>query len=117
MSISSRTPEGEPNVCPICGHDFAIEPSLDTLDGCCPCCGALVWSAPPRPNREDPIYGDPMAVRDRVFARAIDKFGWPITSGTWFVGLLPNDDGSRWFAAVEKARTWKEFVLLLESEA
>jgi hypothetical protein len=57
-----------------------------------------------------------MSVRDRVFARALDKFGRPNTWGTWFVALLPRDDGSLWFRAVEKACTWREFVLLLAAE-
>ena len=43
MTISSRTPEGDPNVCPICGHDLRIEPSIITRDGTCPNCGCLLW--------------------------------------------------------------------------
>jgi hypothetical protein len=43
MTISSRTPEGDPNQCPICGHHVRIEPSLDTRDAPCPRCGHLLW--------------------------------------------------------------------------
>jgi len=43
MTISSRTPEGDPNQCPVCGHDDRIEPSLGTRDAPCPCCGHLLW--------------------------------------------------------------------------
>ena len=46
MTISSRTPEGWPNTCPICGHDAKTEPSLDSEDGACPNCGSLVWCDP-----------------------------------------------------------------------
>jgi len=46
MVISSRTPEGRPNRCPICGNDLRIEPSLYTLDAPCPRCGHLLWFAP-----------------------------------------------------------------------
>ncbi|WP_315861187.1 phosphopantetheine-binding protein [Anatilimnocola floriformis] len=39
--ISSRTPEGSPLHCPICGERTAIEPSLQG-DACCPSCGNLL---------------------------------------------------------------------------
>lgn len=41
--ISSRTPEGVPNHCPVCGQRLRIEPSPDTLDAPCPHCGQLLW--------------------------------------------------------------------------
>jgi hypothetical protein len=43
MIISSRTPEGEPNRCPICRHQCRIEPSCLTPDAPCPSCGHLLW--------------------------------------------------------------------------
>ena len=43
MTISSRTPEGTPGRCPICGADVRIEPSNLTGDAPCPQCGALLW--------------------------------------------------------------------------
>jgi acyl carrier protein len=43
MSISSRTPEGFPNRCPICGAEFVLEPSQPTGDAPCPQCGHLLW--------------------------------------------------------------------------
>ncbi|HEY4313016.1 MAG TPA: phosphopantetheine-binding protein [Pirellulales bacterium] len=43
MTISSRTPEGEPNRCPICGKDCTIEPSWPSGDAPCPRCGHLLW--------------------------------------------------------------------------
>ena len=42
MFISSRTPEGQPNKCPICGHQLRLEPSLQR-DGTCPRCSCLMW--------------------------------------------------------------------------
>ena len=42
MNPSTRTPEGEPNRCPICGKAVVIEPS-STRDATCPHCGALLW--------------------------------------------------------------------------
>ena len=43
MTISSRTPEGSPNHCPICGNQVCIEPSLPVGDAPCPACGSLLW--------------------------------------------------------------------------
>jgi hypothetical protein len=43
MVISSRTPEGDPGLCPICGEVIKIEPSKPTRDAPCPCCGHLNW--------------------------------------------------------------------------
>jgi acyl carrier protein len=42
-TISSRTPEGQPNRCPVCGGEIVIEPSLPVGDAPCPQCGVLVW--------------------------------------------------------------------------
>jgi acyl carrier protein len=43
MPIASRTPEGWPNRCPVCGAEWWIEPSQPTGDAPCPACGVLVW--------------------------------------------------------------------------
>jgi acyl carrier protein len=43
MNISSRTPEGVPNHCPICKHSIQIEPSMPFGDAPCPNCGSLLW--------------------------------------------------------------------------
>jgi anti-anti-sigma factor len=41
--ISSRTPEGVPNRCPVCGSDLKLEPSDPAGDAPCPHCGVLLW--------------------------------------------------------------------------
>src|SRR5215204_4953528 len=41
--ISSRTPEGEPDQCPLCGARVHVEPSQPTGDAPCPHCGHLLW--------------------------------------------------------------------------
>jgi len=46
MEISSRTPEGWFNVCPICGKSLQIEPSFPSCDAPCPHCGHLLWFSP-----------------------------------------------------------------------
>lgn len=43
MTISSRTPEGHPNHCPICDTDVRIDPSILFGDATCPKCGSLLW--------------------------------------------------------------------------
>jgi hypothetical protein len=43
MGIASRTPEGDPNRCPVCGHRLRIDPAAATRDAPCPRCGHLLW--------------------------------------------------------------------------
>ncbi len=43
MTISSRTPEGRPNRCEVCGHRCRIEPACLSPDAPCPRCGHLLW--------------------------------------------------------------------------
>jgi acyl carrier protein len=46
MTIASRTPEGEPRECPLCGALILVEPSRTPGDAPCPHCGHLVWFLP-----------------------------------------------------------------------
>jgi acyl carrier protein len=43
MSVSSRTPEGYPSVCPLCGAATNLEFSDPSGDAPCPSCGHLLW--------------------------------------------------------------------------
>ena len=43
MSVSSRTPEGIPNRCPVCGKQVVLEPSDPAGDAPCSHCGHLLW--------------------------------------------------------------------------
>ena len=45
MTSSSRTPEGDPNRCPVCGKSLHLEPSVPPGDAPCPHCGSLLWFA------------------------------------------------------------------------
>lgn len=45
MTISSRTPEGMPSECPLCGARTNIEYSEPAGDAPCPNCGHLLWAA------------------------------------------------------------------------
>jgi acyl carrier protein len=59
--IASRTPEGQPNLCPVCGAQVCIEPSLtlsdvSCADAPCPNCGTLLWFI--RDDGESRIYSE-----------------------------------------------------------
>jgi nitrogen PTS system EIIA component len=43
MKPRSRTPEGQPNCCPICRHEVVIESSVPPREAACPHCGHLPW--------------------------------------------------------------------------
>ncbi|MCA9014796.1 MAG: hypothetical protein KDA77_05635 [Planctomycetaceae bacterium] len=43
MTVSSRTPEGFPSHCPVCGARVSIEYSDPASDAPCPQCGCLLW--------------------------------------------------------------------------
>lgn len=43
MITSSRTPEGEPRRCPVCGTETRIDPSESPGDAPCPACGHSLW--------------------------------------------------------------------------
>lgn len=43
MTISSRTPEGLPSRCPLCGAATELEYSDPGGDATCPNCGYLLW--------------------------------------------------------------------------
>ncbi|TWT46057.1 acyl carrier protein [Phycisphaerae bacterium RAS1] len=46
MTISSRTPDGHPARCTVCGAQTLIDPSEPHGDAPCPACGALIWPLP-----------------------------------------------------------------------
>lgn len=61
MTISSRTPEGLPNVCHMCGNPVTIEPSPVSNDATCPHCGCLLWFLPSSDAVEKvvvPVYSE-----------------------------------------------------------
>ena len=70
-TISSRTPEGQPNKCPVCGKEVLVEPSLWFGDAPCPNCGHLD-SGLFRTRRETYFIEHVAAslLRDRVAATA-----------------------------------------------
>lgn len=75
MVISSRTPEGTPNRCPVCGDRLKIEPSNPAGDAPCPRCGHLLWF-----TSED--LGDSRAVTPTVQVLDAESFDRLLTSAT-----------------------------------
>lgn len=53
MEPASRTPEGEPNICHVCGSGVTIEPSRPSGDAPCPSCGTLLWFGDSSPGLID----------------------------------------------------------------
>jgi len=45
MTVSSRTPEGMPSNCPLCGATNNIDYSEPGSDAPCPNCGHLLWAS------------------------------------------------------------------------
>jgi hypothetical protein len=54
-NIPTRTPEGDPNRCPVCGHRVRVEPACLTPDAPCSHCGTLLWFDAPRALAETPL--------------------------------------------------------------
>ncbi len=68
MNIATRTPEGNPNHCPVCGAFVIIEPSRPPGDAPCPACGVLLWFAP----------NTTILVADGDWAKKLDKLDEPV---------------------------------------
>jgi acyl carrier protein len=76
-TISSRTPEGAPNHCPVCDSEIRIEPSQPAFDAPCPKCGTLLWflktSACTRIYETEAIA----PIRDKIVDRISERLGIP----------------------------------------
>jgi anti-anti-sigma factor len=83
MVISSRTPEGTPNCCSVCGAHLTIEASVPAGDAPCPFCGHLLWF-----TRED--IGDFEIIKpigSRLSAESLDQLfaSEPLRTGMRFI--------------------------------
>ena len=121
--ISSRTPEGDPHRCTVCGNAVRVDPSADTRDGPCPCCGHLLWF--PRPCTSDPTAEARLAAEEtrlavgRLIRLGTRRFG-PPDRATALVLCALQDLGS--VAELERevlwAGSWDEvFTRVWESHA
>jgi acyl carrier protein len=98
-NIASRTPEGQPNTCPVCGGVVCIEPSV-ALSECrysdapCPNCGTLLWFV--RSDGESRIYSTNtiQSLASRIMAalgRLVGARAEDIASETLFLEDLGTD--------------------------
>lgn len=75
MVISSRTPEGYPNRCPLCGNVVCVEPSRPFGDAPCPCCGHLLWFLAIGSEQLFFLAEQSDDIRERVFDRLCEELG------------------------------------------
>jgi hypothetical protein len=75
MTISSRTPEGQPNHCPVCDANVCIDPSPLFGDATCPNCGSLLWFL--NVERQSHVFDRSRSrgIRDRVIAIVARQLG------------------------------------------
>ena len=94
MTVSSRTPEGQPNHCPICRADVCIEPSPLFGDATCPNCGSLLWFLNLQSHLHVFERSRSRDIRDRVIAIVAKQLGIDpeqITEHSSFVNDLGAD--------------------------
>ncbi len=75
MVISSRTPEGVPNRCPVCRGDVRISASLPFGDAPCPNCGCLLWFVGLPDEQLLFEYEAAEVIRERILERLSQELG------------------------------------------
>jgi acyl carrier protein len=76
ITISSRTPEGQPNRCPVCCKEVRIEASKLFGDAPCPNCGCLLWFV--SFSSKDRIFYEQEAgdlMRERIIEYLVNDLG------------------------------------------
>jgi hypothetical protein len=116
--ISSRTPEGQPNRCPVCGQPTRLEPSCLTPDAPCPSCGHLLWfPAVPTDaatgSRKAPQWLSLGAFTTlaQLCSRATVRFGQPRPEH--LAVLMRITEAARWEQLLERATlvaSWDELL-------
>jgi len=92
---STRTPEGDPINCPICGFPSNVEPSIPPGDCVCPRCGALLWVPAKESKTKSAI---------RSFVRELQSLVASDDSTTYSAGFLVS--GLRRCLAAHGASLW-----------
>ena len=72
MSISSRTPEGFPAQCPVCGAQTNLEFSVSCDDAPCPECGQLLWKSTVILDRLSQILGSQLGADPKSIGADFD---------------------------------------------
>ena len=92
MTISSRTPEGQPNRCPVCRRRLRLSPSWPSADAPCPHCGSLVWFPTTNTPRAaaGPATGPDFTLED--FRRQLEQLKRMGSVGDVLAGTPGRDD-------------------------
>ena len=115
MTISSRTPEGDPNGCPICGQHVRLEPSIDTRDAPCPHCGHLIWF-PGDVTIDGSGRTDKWAAKEDVLTFATKRFGPPPESVQVALSGLESSKFEKVdLARLLRAKNWPEVVAMIKT--
>src|SRR5262245_17102642 len=89
MIVSSRTPEGSPHRCPVCGKSVCVDPSNPAGDAPCPNCGHLLrWL---RRKLSERLGVEPEDVQLR--ASLIDDLGADSLDATEFIMEIEQEYG------------------------
>ena len=100
MTISSRTPEGVPHRCSVCGKVAALEPSYPGGDSVCPNCGQLLWWFRDR-------LGPHVELQTRLLDDSLDVVELVMElEEQWHVTIPPE--------AVEQIRTIEDAIRLIQ---
>ena len=132
MSIPTRTPEGERNSCPVCGHTVVLEPSRPPGDAPCPYCGTLLWFVLDPVPRVETLWQHAAAMLDQGNVEALwQQVVAMVEKGNTDVGLAilqnvvvhhPDDVGKRRALReierrVHSRREARESLVLIEVES
>ena len=92
MTIFSRTPEGQPNRCPVCRRRLRLSPSWPSADASCPHCGSLVWFPPANTRRATagPATGPDFTLED--FRRQLGQWKQTGLMGDVLAGTPGRED-------------------------
>lgn len=116
MTISSRTPEGDPNQCPVCSHHVRIEPSLDTRDAPCPRCGHLLWFSDDITSRY-PDLAAKWSTKQLVLDLMTKRFGPPPEAIRMALdGLRPSKFHKIGLGRLMRLNTWADVVSVVRAE-
>src|SRR5262249_18259575 len=90
---SSRTPEGQPNRCPVCRRRLRLSPSWPSADAPCPHCGSLVWFPPANTRRANagPSTCPDFTLED--FRRQLGQWKQTGLTGDVLAGMRGRADG------------------------
>jgi hypothetical protein len=115
MTISSRTPEGDSNRCPICRHSVRLEPSIDTRDAPCPSCGHLLWFhdnvlAP------EPGIADKWSAKEAVLTLGVRLFGpAPHSIRAALDRLAPSKFEKVELTTLARAENWPQLLAIIKT--